>query len=141
MASWGSGVAVVAAPFDMGIEAITVTSFISVSLEPALTLISLSRHAPILALLQQHGRYTISALADDQARIAALVADRVPQLKKIFTDGPDPAIEDALFVLTCSNYEFHQAGDHVLCIGKVEHVQMGREAGPLIYHRRKYRPL
>lgn len=140
-ANWGSGVAIVAVPYEAGIEAITVTTLISVSLNPPLILVSLSRHAPILALLQQHGRFTVSALAEDQARVAALVADRVPQLKKLFTDDADPAIADALFSLVCANWELHSAGDHVLCIGEVREVKMGREAGPLIYYRRKYRPL
>lgn len=141
MASWAAGVAVVAVPFSAGIEAITVSSFISVSLEPPLILVSLGRHAPILALLQQHGRFTVSALAADQARIAALVADRVPQLRNIFTDDVDPSVQDALFALVCSNHALHEAGDHVLCVGKVEEVRMEKEAGPLLYYQRKYRPL
>ena len=141
MASWAAGVAVVAVPFDAGIEAITVNSFVSVSLEPPLILVSLGRHAPILALLQQHGRFTVSALAENQARVAALVADRVPQLKNIFSDDENPSVQDALFALVCSIHQLHEAGDHVLCIGSVEEVRIGKEAGPLLYYQRKYRPL
>lgn len=138
MSHWPGGVAVLAVKTRGRIEAITINSLISVSLEPPLILVSIAERASILPELQDGARFTISALAKGQARAASMVSDRVPDLHKLFVDGDDPIVRDALFTLACVTSKRHPAGDHVLVLGLVEGVVIGRDDEPLIYLRGAY---
>lgn len=139
MSHWPSGVAVLAVNSRGRIEAITVNSFISVSLEPALVLVAIGERAPILPELEVGARFTISALGEGQSRVASMVADRVPDLPKLFGDDDDPVVRDALFTLICTTSQTHEAGDHVLHVAMVDRVIIGRDAPPLLYYGGKYR--
>ncbi len=139
MSHWPTGVAVIAVKTRGRIEAITVNSFIAVSLEPALVLISIAERAPILPELQVGARFTVSALGEGQARVASMIADRVPDLARLFDEGDAPVVRDALFTLICTTSQTHEAGDHVLHVAFVDRVMIGRDAPPLLYHSGKYR--
>jgi flavin reductase (DIM6/NTAB) family NADH-FMN oxidoreductase RutF len=138
MSHWPTGVAVLAVHHRGCTEAITINSFISVSLEPALILVSIAETAQIRPLLDDAARFTISILAEDQARIAAMVADRMPGLQRLFVDGDQPMIKDSVAALDCTTSHTHQAGDHILYFGAVYGVRLGRDAEPLLYHHGKY---
>ena len=142
MSYWPSGVAVLAVQHRTRIEAITLSSFISVSLEPAIVLASIAAAAPIVPALNAAARFTVSILAGDQARAASSIADRFPNVAAFFNDDAgDPLLADALASIICTTSATHPAGDHVLYLGSVERVRLGREVEPLVYHRRKYRRL
>ena len=141
MSEWPSGVAILAVKRGAYIEAITINSFISVSLEPPLVLTSLSKHAQILGGIPAGARYSISALTTKQSRVASMVIDRFPNLKSLFTGDDVPVITDALFSLVCTASQTHEAGDHILHIGAVESAVMGAPGQPLVYHRGAYRSL
>jgi flavin reductase (NADH) len=139
MSHWPSGIAVIAVRSRGRIEAITVNSFISVSLDPALVLVSIAERAPILPELQVGTRFTISALSQGQARVASMIADRVPDLARLFDDGDAPVVRDGLFTLVCTTSQTHEAGDHVLHVAFVDRVIIGRDAPPLLYYGGNYR--
>ena len=142
MSYWPSGVAVLAVRYRSRIEAITLSSFVSVSLEPPLVLASIGASAPITPALNAAARFTVSILAGDQARAASYVADRFPNIAALFNDdADDPLLADAVASIICTTSATHPAGDHLLYVGAVERVFLGREAPPLLYHRRKYRRL
>ena len=142
MAYWPSGVAVLAVRRRGHLEAITLSSFISVSLEPPLVLASIGQHAAIRSALDEAARFTISMLAGDQARVASTIADRFPRIQSFFRDDEDdPILIDALTTIVCTTAQTHTAGDHVLYLGAVERVLLGREADALVYQRRKYQRL
>lgn len=141
MSEWPSGVAVLAVKRGTYIEAITVNSFISVSLDPPLILTSISRHAQILPIMGAGTRYSISALSASQSRVASMVVDRFPDLKKLFSGDDVPVVTGALFTLDCTAAELHPAGDHVLHIGRVDRVAVGDAGAPLVYHHGSYRSL
>ena len=139
MSNWPSGVAVLALSVRGRLEAITVNSFISVSLDPPLILTSIGKRAPILGSLRDGVRYTVSALADGQGRVASMIADRVPDLSKLFETQAEPVVGGSLFALVCTTSQMHAAGDHILHLGTVERVIIGRAAPPLLYYRGVYR--
>ena len=136
---WASGVAAVAVRDGEALEAITVTSFLTVSLTPPLILVSLNAHAAIVSLLERTRGFTVNLLARDQQRAANLIADRVPTLRTLFTADADPVLKDAVQTLVCRTHEVHAAGDHRLYLGLVVNVLPGRDAPPLLYWRRGYR--
>ncbi|HEX6560350.1 MAG TPA: flavin reductase family protein [Longimicrobiales bacterium] len=138
MAGWPTGVAILAVRHRARIEALTVNSFISVSLTPPLILVSIAQTAQILPLLNEAGRFTISVLAADQARIASQVADRMPGLQRSFTDEEQPVVRDSVAHLFCTTSQTEPAGDHILYVAAVTQVRLGRNAASLLYVNGKY---
>lgn len=138
---WPSGVAVVAVRDGADFEAITVTSFITVSLAPPLVLASVNRHAAIVPLLEEARRFGVSFLGAGQARSASVIADRMPTMRTLFTADAEPLLKDAPHGLVCALEDVHPAGDHLLCIARVERVVEGAAAAPLVHYRRSYRKL
>lgn len=138
MANWATGVAVMAVRHGSRVESITINSFISISLDPPTILVSLGEQAAILHALAATNRFSVSVLAEDQTRIAAMVADRLPTAQQLFAGDPDPVLTDALVTLVCTTSQTHRAGDHILYLGAVERVIPGRDASPLLYYRGAY---
>ena len=140
-AQWPSGVAVLAVRDGDVFEAITLTSFVTIALDPPLVLVSIGRHAAIVSVLESVGRYGISLLAADQGPVASLVADRLPNVRALFSRDEVPVLEGAISTLVCHTDEIHPAGDHLLFIAAVERVIAGDDSPPLLYYRRRYRRL
>ena len=142
MAYWPSGVAVLAVRRRGRLEAITLSSLISISIDPPLVLASIGQHAAIRPALEEAARFTVSILAGDQGRVASTIADRFPRIESFFRDDEgDPVLIDALTTIVCTTSQTHAAGDHVLYLGAVERILSGREADALVYMRRKYQRL
>ena len=133
MSHWPSGVGVLATKVRGRIEAITVNSFVSASLDPPLVLVSISRNAFILPNLAIDSGFTISALSSTQGRVASMIVDRVPDLGKLFDSEDLPSVRDSLFTLSCISHAQYDAGDHLLLLGRVERVQIGEQGDPLVY--------
>jgi flavin reductase (DIM6/NTAB) family NADH-FMN oxidoreductase RutF len=138
---WASGVAVVAVRDGSAFEAITVSSFLTVSLDPPIILVSIDRQAAIVPLLDAAARFTVSVLAATQQRAASLIADRVPTMRTLFSADADPVLAGAVHALVCRTEDVHPAGDHRLYVARVEQVLPGAEVAPLLYYRRRWRRL
>lgn len=141
LACWTSGVAVIAVRDDGDVVAMTVGSFTSLSLRPALVLVCVDEQAALLPSLEDAGRFTLSILADDQRRLALSYADRFPFDQALTAADADPVLPGALASIVCTVAEMHPGGDHRIVVGRVERVAIGREAPPLVHHRREYRTL
>ncbi|WP_157764839.1 flavin reductase family protein [Solibacillus sp. R5-41] len=103
------------------INGITVNSFTSVSLEPALVLVSIDKKANSLTQMQNKA-FTINILADDQEKIAWQFAGREQQGLKIEWEkgGIAPILSNAAAFIECKPWKQVDAGDHVLFIGEIE---------------------
>lgn len=117
---------------------LTVSSFNSVSLEPALVLWSMAHRAASLPVFQQCGHYAIHVLAADQQELAQRFATRgVDKFAGVAWEANDhgvPVIEGAAAVFECSNRSRYDEGDHVIFVGQVAHCQHLQGAQPLLYH-------
>ncbi|MGE7021133.1 flavin reductase family protein [Solibacillus cecembensis] len=102
-------------------KGITVNSFTSVSLEPALVLVSIDKKANALTQMQNKA-FTINILADDQEKIAWQFAGREQQGLEIKwgKDGITPKLLNTAAFIECKPWKQVEAGDHVLFIGEVE---------------------
>jgi len=139
---FASGVTVVTTQRDGNVLGMTANSFVSVSLDPPLVLISVAQQAHLHAALTRAGRYGISVLAEHQKDLSSHFAGRGPDNVDFrFRDHAGiPLIEGALahFVVTVT--DSHPAGDHTLFIGRVEHFE-SHEGRPLIFHSGRYHQL
>jgi flavin reductase (DIM6/NTAB) family NADH-FMN oxidoreductase RutF len=117
---------------------LTINSFASLSLDPALVLWSLVHHSPSLAAFSQAGHFGISVLAHDQQELASRFAN--PQVVDKFDqvalrEAPEgvPVLHGALATLVCAVSKHVPEGDHELFIGQVVRLDT-REGAPLVFH-------
>ena len=142
-----AGVAVVTV--DTGREqlGLTVSSLVSLSLDPPLAGISISREAALHELLREAGGFTASLLAGGQERLAQHFARGVPPIGMwhgVETEEEGrgaPQLAGALGWIECRLVAEHPAGDHTLFVGEVESVRLGSPAPPLVYVDGAYRTL
>ncbi|MGP4046413.1 flavin reductase family protein [Streptomyces sp. 2A115] len=131
----------------------TATSFMSVSLDPPLVLISLREGSRMDDLLAEQPHWAVSVLSESQGHIAGRFAmkNRISD-RLLFEDIPYERgvasgallVRGALATLECRTEQVMTAGDHTLVIGRVLTAEMpggGGDGGPLTYFRGKYRRL
>jgi flavin reductase (DIM6/NTAB) family NADH-FMN oxidoreductase RutF len=123
---------------------LTVGSLVSLSLQPPLVGVGVSKQAAMHELLRPAKSFALSLLAGDQEAIAQHFARGVPPLAhwhgiptRADQPGP-PLIEDALGWLACETCAEHPAGDHTFFVGEVVAAERGRAAPPLLYLDQRY---
>jgi flavin reductase (DIM6/NTAB) family NADH-FMN oxidoreductase RutF len=148
MRRWTSGVTV--ATFRVGeeVRGITMSSFISVSLDPPLVLISIDKRARSHELALRAGRYCVHVLAEEQRRLSDRFAGRRPGEHARFDDCSsratptgEPVLDGCLGYFDCRVVAAHDGGDHTLFVGQVEGGEVGAAATPLVFFDARYRRL
>ena len=148
LAQLASGVTVVSSLHEGSQQAMTVSAFCSVSLEPPMVLFCADKRSRTHALVAASGSFAVSFLREDQRSLSDLFAgrgsdeDRQEALSAA-ERAPSgcPLIRRALAWLDCRVVQSHDAGDHVIYVGEVQDVGVGDAAPPLIYHRGSYQRL
>jgi flavin reductase (DIM6/NTAB) family NADH-FMN oxidoreductase RutF len=133
MGRFATGVTVVTTTERDTIHGMTANAFLSVSLRPPLVLVSLGR-CRMNEMLPRTQRYGVSVLCHDQEHLAAhFAAQRAsPTEPKFVWQQGIPLLEGALAHLVCRVVDSHPAGDHVLWIGEVEHLDH-QDGAPLLF--------
>lgn len=122
----------------------TVNSFNSVSLDPALILWSIDRGSLGYAAFTQCERFVVHVLKGDQQHVSNLFAgrgaDKFGQVKWHAGPGNVPQLDDCAALFHCRRAQNIDGGDHTILLGEVlEFSASGGE--PLIFHRGRYRAL
>ena len=138
MGQFATGVTVVTTVERDIVHGMTANGFVSVSLRPPLVLVSLGR-CRMNEMLPRSARYGISILAQDQQHFAAHFAAQKPSEVEpsfVWHHGL-PLLDGALAHLVCRVVDVHRAGDHVLWIGEVEHLDH-RDDEPLLFYTGRF---
>ena len=120
------------------------SAVVSLSLEPPLVGVAVSRQAAMHELVREAGGFALSLLAGDQDAVAQHFARGIPPFAHwhgVATRrgaAGAPLIDDALGWLECRLHEEVDAGDHTLFVGDVLAAERGRSADPLVYLRQRY---
>lgn len=142
---WPAGVSVVVAEVDGRRHGLTVSSLVSLSLEPPLVGISLSHQASLHELLRDAGRWAASLLAGDQEHLAQHFARSVPPIalwEGIELREHDPRLlVGAAGWLTARTVDELRTGDHTFFVAEVESIEHGTAATSLTYVHRGYQAL
>ena len=142
-----AGVAVVTVDAEGQQLGLTVGSLVSLSLDPPLVGVSISRQAAMHELLRDARGFAVSLLAAGQERVAQHFARGVPPIAMWHAvatrEGAAgaPLLVGALGWLECRTWAEHAAGDHTLFVGEVLSVEPGAAAPPLVYVDAGYRSL
>jgi flavin reductase (DIM6/NTAB) family NADH-FMN oxidoreductase RutF len=121
---------------------ITVNSFTSVSLDPPLVLWCMDKKSDRYDAFTRAHSYTVSILGTGHQSVSARLAKQGSHsldgiaLKETRL-GP-PALADALAVFECEAQAVHDAGDHVILIGRVIHFSRHEDGAPLVFFRGQY---
>lgn len=123
-------------------KAMTVNSFSSVSLEPALILWSLARDSERYRLFREAKTFGVNVLAGDQRDLSTLCA-RQDDLEAsgaswIKRESGAVFVEGAIARFDCRTTAVHEAGDHDIIIGQVLDFDTPREAKALVFNRSAY---
>lgn len=122
-------------------HAMTASSFLSVSLRPALALVSVSSEARMHKELLRAERFSVSVLEESQ-RVSALqfAGQPVEEPVRLVSRSGVPLIEPALVTFVLVRRSVVNAGDHCLHIGEVEDC-WARDGDPLLHFRGAFRQL
>lgn len=142
---FASGVTILTARDAAGADhGMTVSAFCSASLVPPLVLACVDKTADMYEVLSRASHFGISILAEGQEalsrRFAGLPAGRFDGVGYSRGESGVVLIDDAIAHLECTRLERHDAGDHGVFLGRVEHAS-APGTHPLIYYRGGYTQL
>ncbi|MFI2411933.1 flavin reductase family protein [Streptomyces sp. NPDC018947] len=134
-----AGVTVITVPGPAGF---TVTSFSSVSLDPALISFCVARGASVAAAVGRADRFAVHLLGAGDAGLADRFArrgvDRFAGLDRLHEQDGLPILTSVPAWLTAQVVARYPAGDHILVIGEVDAGGVRADAPALIRHNGGY---
>lgn len=145
MRGWSAGVTVVTARFEGQTHGMTVNSFTSISLNPAMITICLQGSTRTHEMVLKSHAFGLTILSEKQAEISDLFAGRKPEVQDRFANlqtetliTGSPLIVGGLSWLDCRVTQAIEVGVNTLFISEVVAAREGPAGDPLIYHNRKY---
>ena len=138
--SFATGVTVVTTRTSDGDHGMTVSAFMSVSLDPPLICVSLDRRSKMVGKMRDSRRYAVNIL-EQNMRCHALhfAGRRDDKLTDLFEERHGmPVLRDAAALLVADVVKEIEAGDHLLLLGQVRHLDRNPDAAPLLYHAGRF---
>ncbi|HEY0496721.1 MAG TPA: flavin reductase family protein [Kutzneria sp.] len=146
LATFLTGVTVVTTSGPDGPVGVTVNSFTSVSLDPALVLVCLKRSSGVRADFAEAKCFAVNILSEHQRsesrRFSRSAGKRLDDVPYRHGDTGAPLLTDALAYLDCELHEQIDAGDHVIVLGRVRDFGGPRpDVRPLVFYGGRYSSL
>ncbi len=138
-----TGVAVITAVDRAGAPVgMAVGSFTSVSLEPPLVAFLPDKTSTSFPRIREAGSFCVNILADDQESVcrafATKGADKFAGISWRPAPSGAPLLGGALGWIDCDIDTIHDAGDHYIVIGRVNHLQAVTASSPLLFFKGGY---
>jgi flavin reductase (DIM6/NTAB) family NADH-FMN oxidoreductase RutF len=141
MGRFMTGVAVVSTGTDGDICGMTISSLTSISLDPAILMISLNHGSRTTDMIAATRRFTVSILNSRQEAVARHFATRGgSRFETIEYDTADsglPMITNALVQAECSVVQDPDVGDHRVFFGQVDKLR-SREGSGLVFNAGRF---
>jgi flavin reductase (DIM6/NTAB) family NADH-FMN oxidoreductase RutF len=125
----------------------TCQSFYSVSTEPPLVSFSVMTNSTTYPRIRETGKFSVNVLSHHQHTVSNQFArkgtDKWAGIEWSATTNRNPVIADTLMWLDCDIWAEHEAGDHVIVIGRVNEMSPAEwhKHDPLLYFKGQYRHL
>lgn len=144
LSHFASGVTIVTTEHEGTDYGLTVASFASLSLNPPLVLVCISKSSSSHDPIVKSKKFGVSILGSDQeavsGRFASRGGDKFAGLDVRRGTLGIPLVGNALCTLECRVHDQVVGGDHSIFIGEVVDTQT-REGAPLLYFRAAYREM
>ena len=144
MRNWTSGGAVVTSFWEGTQHGMTVNSFTSVSIDPALVVVTLANNTRTCQMVKQSRLFGVTILSGAQREMSDQFSGKVKEEEDRFSDiktfhlkSSIPYLVDGLGWLECSVKESIDLGFSTLFIAEVINTGSGY-GDPLLYHNRDY---
>ena len=146
MRYWPHGVSILTVDYEGDRMGVTLSSLVSLSLEPPLVGISVGKQASCYELLRRAGAFAVSMLAADQEEIARRFAAGRPPIvhwQGVATREGQVAllIEGAVGWIEARTVTEHDVGDHTFFVAEPLAVARGPSTRALMYREGAYHGL
>ncbi|NJN79972.1 MAG: flavin reductase [Anaerolineales bacterium] len=145
MRAWSAGVTVVTAAYENQKHGMTVNSFTSISLDPAMITISLQQNTRTHEIVSKSKAFGLTILSIEQTHLSNIFAGRSKEVEDKFAGlqletlvTGSPLIVGGLSWLDCRVIQSFDAGMNTLFIAEVVAARGTGSGDPLIYHNREY---
>ena len=144
---YASGITVITGIDGQGPIGFTCQSFYSVSTTPPLISFSVMKTSTTYPRIQRAGVFAVNVLAHDQQNVSNQFAksgtDKWAGIEWSRTGAGTPVLDNSLMWLDCEIWAEHDAGDHLIVLGRVNEMSPvdQRSKDPLLYYKGQYRHL
>jgi 3-hydroxy-9,10-secoandrosta-1,3,5(10)-triene-9,17-dione monooxygenase reductase component len=139
---FATGVTVVTGRGTEGPLGLAANAFTSVSLDPPLVLVCMARTSSTWPKIRPSGAFAVNFLSERQEvvsrRFGGPGGDRFAGIGWRPGETGSPVFSDALAFVECRIETEHNAGDHVIVVGRVVDLGVIQEGRPLIFWRGGY---
>ena len=139
---FATGVAIITAIDGGEPVGMACNSFTSVSLEPPLVLFCAAKSSSTWPRIQAAGHFCANFLDEDDEEVCRLFAqkgaDRFSQVTHRRGASGAPVLDRALAFVDCETVAEHDAGDHLIVVGRVLELGERPHAKPLLFYRGGY---
>ena len=147
MGCFATGVTIVTATHEGATRGMTANAVTSVSLEPPLLLVAVSRVSSMYSVLGKADAFAVNILASEQEGVSTAFAHdgdfaRLSEVGYRSHGTGAPILDGVMAYADCRVFARYDGGDHELLLGEVVEVGIPRaEASPLLFFRGSYRAL
>jgi 3-hydroxy-9,10-secoandrosta-1,3,5(10)-triene-9,17-dione monooxygenase reductase component len=147
LGQYASGITIISGIDETGPVGFTCQSFYSVSTEPPLISFSVMKTSTTYPRIRETGKFAVNVLSHHQHTVSNQFArkgsDKWAGISWTPTQAGNPVIEDTLMWLDCDIWAEHDAGDHLIVLGKVNEMSPAswHIHEPLLYFKGQYRYL
>lgn len=145
MSQWPSGVTVITSIHEGQRVGITASSFSSVSMEPPLISVCISKRLYTHELIAKSGIFAVNILTAQQVELGKLFAGYYKDIEDRFAGigcrteiTGAPILPDTLAWLDCKVHHAYEGGDHTIYVGEVLSGGTLNTITPLLYHNRAW---
>ncbi len=139
---FATGIAIITAVDEEEPVGMACNSFTSVSLDPALVLFCAATSSTTWPRIQRAGKWAANILDEEGEELSRVFAqqgaDRFAHVSYGIGRSGSPVLDDALAFVDCETVAEHDAGDHVIVVGRVLELGYAAEGKPLLFYRGGY---
>lgn len=139
---FATGITIATTAMEDNWHGVTANAVMSVSLTPPMVLLSIQIGTRMHVAMSESDNFALNILSAGQQQLAQYFAnsavthskDAFVTIKHHLGVTGAPLLDGVLSCVDCRIVERIPAGDHVLYLGSVEHVEVGDAATPLLYY-------
>jgi flavin reductase (DIM6/NTAB) family NADH-FMN oxidoreductase RutF len=139
---FATGVTVITAMDEDEPVGMAANSFTSVSLDPALVLFCPGKNSSTWPRIQRAGAWCVNVLAEGQEEVCRLMAqkgaERFREIGWKAAPSGSPILQGTVAHIDCKTVAEHDAGDHLIVVGRVLEMAVNSHEGPLLFFRGGY---
>lgn len=137
-----TGVTVVTAAGKDRPVGVAIGSFASISLDPPLVGFFVGTNSGSWKAMEEVGHFCVNVLSHDQLELCGVMAsrsdDKFDGVEWVASVTGAPILPEVHAVIDCKLEKVVELGDHYLVVGRVQHLEVHRDAPPMVFYKGQY---